>query len=72
MQLSDYMDKCGLSDANMARLINRSRPTVSRLRRGVVRPDWTTLELIQWATDGQVTPNDFLPRRESKRRRTTS
>jgi transcriptional regulator with XRE-family HTH domain len=60
MHLSEYMLEKGLSDEAVAEAVNRSRPTISRIRRGVVRPDWGTIEEIRKFTGGAVTPNDFL------------
>lgn len=60
MHLSDYMEAKGLSDGEVANLIGRSRPTVSRIRRKVVRPDWETIRKLEAVTDGAVTANDFV------------
>lgn len=60
MNLSDYMRDNDLNDEAFAAVIGRSRATVSRIRRSRVRPDWATLALIKTATDGAVTPDDFL------------
>lgn len=49
----------GLSDDDMAGLIGRTRPTVSRIRRRIVRPDWETIERLRVATKGNVTASDF-------------
>ncbi len=61
MHLSAYMKHKNLSDQDFAVLIDRTRATVSRIRRGKVRPDWVTVERINKATNGVVTANDFLP-----------
>lgn len=58
--LSDYMAEHGLSDDQVAEGIERSRPTVSRIRRRLVRPDWDTIEKIKNFTNGAVTANDFI------------
>ena len=60
MHLSDYMTKYDLSDDDIAALIGRSRPTVSRIRRGLLRPDWQTIAALKGATKGAVTADDFL------------
>lgn len=60
MHLSEYMAQQNLSDAEVATAIERSRPTVSRLRRGKMRPDWDTIERLRRFTDGQVTADDFV------------
>lgn len=61
MHLADYMRDKGLSDEEVAKAIRRSRPTVSRIRRGKVRfPSEETLALLRRFSDGQITANDFL------------
>ena len=59
MHLADYMADRGLTDEEVAVGIRRSRPTVSRIRRGLVRPDWKTIEEIKRFTKGVVTADDF-------------
>lgn len=59
MHLSDYMAKHKLDDAAMAEKIGRTRATVSRIRRRVVRPDWETISRLSSLTKGQVTADDF-------------
>jgi hypothetical protein len=59
MHLSAYMTKNGLSDDTVAAGIRRSRPTVSRIRRRLVRPDWETIEEIKKFTSGACTADDF-------------
>lgn len=34
--------------------------TISRIKRGTRRPDWSSLDIIFVATAGSVAPNDFL------------
>lgn len=59
MHLSDYMAWKGLSDEAVAEGISRSRPTVSRIRRRKLRPDWATIEEIKKFTNGVCTADDF-------------
>jgi transcriptional regulator with XRE-family HTH domain len=59
MHLSDYMADRGLKDEDVAKSINRSRPTVSRIRRKLVRPDWETIKLIKEFTGGASTADDY-------------
>jgi hypothetical protein len=59
MQLSDYMTREKLRDGEFARRIGRSRVTVNRIRRGLVRPSWDTIKQIRAATNGEVTADDF-------------
>lgn len=61
MKLDQYLSEHDLTDTAFAALIGRTQSSVSRLRRSETRPDWETLERIQAATNGAVTPNDFLP-----------
>lgn len=60
MQLADYMALARVDDAEFAKQINRSRETVSRLRRGKMRPDWDTVEQIRKVSKEAVTANDFM------------
>lgn len=59
MHLADYMADRGLDDEAVATSIRRSRSTVSRIRRRLVRPDWGTIEEIKKFTKGIVTADDF-------------
>jgi transcriptional regulator with XRE-family HTH domain len=60
MHLSDYMAARGLSDEQVAAELGCSRPTVSRIRRRLCRPDWPTLLALDKFSYGAVTANDFL------------
>jgi transcriptional regulator with XRE-family HTH domain len=59
VHLADYMAEKGLSDETVAKGIDRSRPTVSRIRRRLVRPDWETIEKIKEFTEGVSTADDY-------------
>lgn len=59
VHLSEYMAEKGLSDEDVAKGINRSRPTVSRIRRRLVRPDWNTIQAIKKFTNGFSTADDY-------------
>jgi hypothetical protein len=61
MQLAAYMARNNIRDGEFARLIGRSRVTVNRLRRGLVRPSWDTIKEIRAVTNGEVTADDFEP-----------
>lgn len=65
VHLADYMADLGLSDEDVAKGINRSRPTVSRIRRRLVRPDWETIEKIKEFTGGKSTADDYQDIREA-------
>ena len=59
MHLSDYMTQHKLDDETVAAAIDRTRVTVSRIRRRKVRPDWGTIEEIKRFTNGAVVADDF-------------
>lgn len=60
MHLSDYMAQKNLSDQAVAEAIGRSRVSVSRYRRRLIRPDWSAVEAIAKFSNGEVAPNDWL------------
>lgn len=59
MHLSDYMTAKDLSDEVVAAAIGRSRVSVSRYRRRLVRPDWEAIDNIEAFSGGAVTANDW-------------
>lgn len=59
VHLADYMADKGLSDEDVAKELGCSRPTVSRIRRRLVRPDWKTIEEIKKFTNGFSTADDY-------------
>ena len=54
------MEDHGLSDEAVADGIGRSRASVSRYRRRLVRPDWDAIDSIKQFTKGAVGPDDWL------------
>lgn len=62
MHLSEYMAKHDLTDDYVAARIERTRVTVSRIRRRKVRPDWETIEKIKKFTKGASTADDYVTR----------
>lgn len=64
MKLDDYLNKHGITEAAFAALIGVNQSSVNRMRKGLIRPDISTLKRIVEATDGNVTLDDFL--REQK------
>lgn len=60
MHLSDFMAKHALSDEQVAAAIKRTRVSVSRYRRRLIRPDWDTIEAIRAFTGGKVKSEDWL------------
>lgn len=59
MHLSEYMARHGLTDDEVAAGIGRSRPTVSRIRRRKMRPDWPTIAALRVFTNNECTADDF-------------
>jgi transcriptional regulator with XRE-family HTH domain len=59
MHLSDFMSSRELSDEAVAEAIGRSRASVSRYRRRLVRPDWEAIEAIKSFTQGAVLADDW-------------
>lgn len=59
MKLSDYLATNKLTLAEFGTLVKRSDATISRITRGINKPDWDTMKEIERATAGKVTPNDF-------------
>ena len=57
------MERRGLEDDEVASAIGVSRPTVSRIRRGVQRPDWDTLAKLKSWSGGEITADDFVEAR---------
>jgi transcriptional regulator with XRE-family HTH domain len=49
----------GLSDEDVAGAIGCSRVTVSRIRRRIVRPDWSTIKSLKEWSGGEITADDF-------------
>ena len=58
--LNDYLTANEITEAEFAELIGRNQSSINRLRNGISRPDWETARRIAAATNGAVTPNDFL------------
>ena len=69
MHLSEYMATHNISDEEFAPLIQRSRVTVNRIRRGAVRPDWETIDRISKVTGNAVTAVDFVNVQKPEKRR---
>jgi transcriptional regulator with XRE-family HTH domain len=66
MHLANYMARQDLSDEAVATAIGRSRVSVSRYRRKLVRPDWDTIEAIRAFTKGAVTEADWRKVRQQE------
>lgn len=59
MHLSDYMNEKRLSDEDVAAAIGKSRVSVSRYRRKLVRPEWEAIEALRAFTRNKVTAEDW-------------
>lgn len=61
MTLSEYLSERKITDEAFAAEVGISQSQISRLRRGISRPSWESVALIERATEGQVTASDFMP-----------
>lgn len=59
MKLAAYISEENLTLEAFGVLCGRSTATISRLARGLHKPDWATMEAIEKATGGRVQPNDW-------------
>ena len=59
MHLASYMALRNLSDGDVALAIGRSRVSVNRYRRKLVRPDWDVIDEIRRFSQGAVTEADW-------------
>ena len=59
MHLSAYMAAKNLRDEDVAAAIGRSRVSVSRWRRRLVRPDWDSIEAVRIFTKQAVQADDW-------------
>jgi transcriptional regulator with XRE-family HTH domain len=59
MHLSDYMAGKNLRDEDVAAAIGKSRVSVSRWRRRLVRPDWDSIEAIREFSKQAVQADDW-------------
>lgn len=64
-KLDDYLRSNDLTNAAFAQKLGVSEATVSRVRNGKQTPSWDLIIGISTATDGAITPNDFLPHQAS-------
>jgi transcriptional regulator with XRE-family HTH domain len=63
MKLSDWLDQQEpkMSATAFAKRVGLDVSTITRAMNGERRPEWPTLDKIFAATEGAVTPNDFIP-----------
>lgn len=64
-QLADWLKAKGLTGSDLARLVGCDDATINRLipkkgKKQVRKPSLDLAEKICEATDGEVTPNDFM------------
>lgn len=62
MDLETYLSTRGMTDAAFAAQVGLERSVVTRLRNKKATPSMASAARIFDATDGAVTPNDFLPK----------
>ena len=60
MKLAEYMDKNGLTDAELAAILGKDRTTVSRYRRGDITPSVEVIKAIHAATRRAVGFEDWF------------
>ncbi len=59
MHLADFMTANNLSDEDVATAVGRSRVSISRYRRGLMRPNWQAVDDIKSFTKGEVSADDW-------------
>ena len=60
MTLDQYLTRNKMTATEMAQILGRAISTVTRIRKGEIKPDYSTIQEIVDVTDGRVTPNDFF------------
>lgn len=61
MRLDDYIRETGATEQEIADATGCSQGTINKLRNGKINPTMQLLIALSTATNGAVTPNDFLP-----------
>lgn len=66
MTLDQYLTRNKMTATDMAIKLGRAVSTVTRIRKGEIKPDFDTIQEIVDMTGGRVTPNDFfvMPKRK--------
>ena len=59
MTLNQYLKEKSITAAAFAERAGLTEATISRIRRGLNRPDWPSMDRIREVTGGDVMPNDF-------------
>lgn len=60
MRLSEYLEAKKLKPSRFAEMVGVPASTITRLVRGERSPGIELIEKIVKATDGAITPNDFI------------
>jgi transcriptional regulator with XRE-family HTH domain len=60
MKLDQYLTRNKMTATTMAHLLGCAVSTVTRIRKGEIKPDFATIQEILDMTGGQVKPNDFF------------
>ena len=60
MKLRTYLDRPGVTASGLARKVGVAHSTILRLADETQQPTMETLRRLHAATEGEVTPNDFL------------
>lgn len=68
MTLDQYLTRNKMTATKMAQILGRAISTVTRIRKGEIKPDYSTIQEIVDVTEGRVTPNDFfvMPKKARK------
>jgi transcriptional regulator with XRE-family HTH domain len=61
MKLDHYIKERGVTEQELATATGYSQGTINKLRNGKINPTLELLTRVTEATNGAVTPNDFLP-----------
>ena len=60
MTLDEYLKGHAITEQQLAAATGCSQATINRVRNGKQRPSLDLLESVARATNGAVTPNDFI------------
>lgn len=63
--LTRYLDDTDVGRTELARLAGTSRQTIHRIERGEQSPSLDLVARIIAATEGKLSADDFMPRREN-------
>jgi transcriptional regulator with XRE-family HTH domain len=66
MTLDEYLRSNNITEQAFADLAGCSQGTINKIRNGNANPTMALLEAIRRASNGAVTPNDYLPFRGEK------